>query len=85
MWYVIKRARYELNKECFQESNNTITRKPKLSYSKSMLLNGYHHSSSVYELNDSLPSDILEDKHDVKVGHKRAKSASAILIDLSSS
>lgn len=85
MWYVIKRARYELNKECFQESKNTITRKPKLSYSKSMLMNGYNHSNSVYELSDSLPLDFLEDKHDIKVGHKRAKSASAILIDISSS
>ena len=50
-----------------------------------MLINGYLHSNSLNELNNSLPVDILEDKNDIKLGHKRAKSASAILIDLSSS
>ena len=85
MWYVIKRARYELNKECLPESQTIITVKPKLSSSKSMLINGYLHSNSLNELNNSLPVDILEDKNESKLGHKRAKSASAILIDLSSS
>ena len=85
MWYVIRRARYELNKECLPESKYTITTKPTLSPSKSMLINGYYHSNSVIDINDSIPNDLLEDKNEIKFGHKRAKSASAILIDISNS
>lgn len=86
MWYVIRRARYELNKECLPESNYTITAKPSLSPSKSLHLNGFHHSTSVVDIiTDPASLDILEDKNENKFSHKRAKSASAILIDINHS
>eukprot|EP00794_Sanderia_malayensis_P019069 gene19069-20984_t len=84
MLYVVRRARYELNKVCLPPTAPTTESKSSLRHTKSSVLNGYHFSS--YNLENSSKDDVeleeLSDKHDAKPGHKRAKSASAVLIDI---
>ena len=83
MWYVIRRARYELNKVCLPPSKQLQPLKQALRHSKSTSLNGFNFSSTAlddYDVNADLEE--LHDRKENKPGHKRAKSASAILVDL---
>ncbi len=83
MWYVVRRARYELNKVCLPPLKPVTESKTPLRHSKSSTLNGFHFSS--YNLTQYAHDSELEElreKPDTKLGHKRAQSASAVLIDL---
>lgn len=79
MWYVVRRARYELNKVCLPPT----ALKQNLRHSKSAVLNGFKLSSAnLEEYDPHLDLEELKDKNEHKPGHKRAQSASAVLIDV---
>eukprot|EP00112_Aurelia_sp_Birch-Aquarium-sp1_P009133 Seg2026.2 transcript_id=Seg2026.2/GoldUCD/mRNA.D3Y31 product="Transmembrane protein 64" protein_id=Seg2026.2/GoldUCD/D3Y31 len=83
MCYVIRRARYELNKVCLPPSKQLQPLKQTIRHSKSTSLNGFNFPSTAldnYDVNADLEE--LNDRKENKPGHKRAKSASAILVDL---
>ncbi len=84
MWYVVRRARYELNKVCLPPPKEPFAKPNLLRHSKSSAINGFHFSSYNLEQYDDSHCELdeLKEKPETKLGHKRAKSASAVLIDV---
>ena len=81
MWYVIRRARYELNKACLpptEEFSNKV--RPLLT--KTLSINGIHqtYASRIEEnYHDDIEALLHKQEGKGKPGHKRAQSTSALI------
>lgn len=90
MWYVVRRARYELNKECASDSYDTIEQFHTPHHQR--LLRTQSNQFSISNISyEPLPTADIDDiiikpakPTEKKVTHKRAQSASAILYALES-